>query len=182
MAGFFVSDEDSASVLDALLTERRAPRARATLDRSPRQSLLASRLLPAFQLSLRQADGCWLTVSPSTRAVRDWRLRILVAFVLSAALLMPLAWWMARRLYAPLKRMAREATRISLDDRGGPMPLEGALEVRMGGGGHERDAGTAAGAGRRHDPHARRGRARPAHAADRAAPARGNGAAGHRLG
>jgi len=87
--------------------------------------------LPAFQLSLRQADGCWLTVSPSNRAVRDWRLRIFAAFLLSAALLTPLAWWMARRLSEPLKRLAHEATRISLNDRGGSIPLEGAREVRM---------------------------------------------------
>lgn len=91
----------------------------------------SGKILPAFQLSQRQADGCWLSVSPSNKAVQDWRLRILVAFLLSAALLTPLAWWIARRLSGPLKRMALEATRVSLDDRGRPIPLEGAHEVRM---------------------------------------------------
>ena len=86
--------------------------------------------LLAFQLSLREADGCWLTVSPSNRAVRDWRLRIFAAFLLSAALLTPLAWWIARRLSKPLNRLALAATCISLDDRSGPIPLEGAHEVR----------------------------------------------------
>ena len=87
-------------------------------------------MLPPFQLSLRQADGCWLTVSPSHTPMQTWRLHIFVAFLLSAVLLAPLTWWMARRLSRPLKRLALEARRVSLDDRSGPIPLEGAYEVR----------------------------------------------------
>lgn len=87
--------------------------------------------LPAFQLSLRQDDGCWLTVSPSQTPIQTWRLRIFTAFLLCAALLAPLAWWMARRLSNPLKRLALEARRVSLDDRSAPIRLEGAHEIRV---------------------------------------------------
>ncbi|WP_363798298.1 ATP-binding protein [Lysobacter firmicutimachus] len=88
-------------------------------------------ILPAFKLSLKQSDSCWFTVSPSNKSVQDWRLRILAAFLLSALLLTPLTWGMARRLSGPLKRLALSAKRVSLDDGSGPIPLEGAYEVRV---------------------------------------------------
>ncbi|MGO1001904.1 ATP-binding protein [Lysobacter sp. CA196] len=76
--------------------------------------------LPAFELALRQADGCWRVVGPAHTPTQLWRLRILLAFALSAALLAPLAWWLARRLSQPLRRLAAEAEQLSLDRASGP--------------------------------------------------------------
>ncbi|MES2313821.1 MAG: ATP-binding protein [Pseudomonadota bacterium] len=88
-------------------------------------------MLPPFKLSLRQADDCWLTVSPLHTPIQTWRRQIFIAFLLTAVLLAPLTWWIARRLSRPLKRLALEARRVSLDDRSGSIPLEGAYEIRQ---------------------------------------------------
>ena len=78
--------------------------------------------LPAFELALRQADGCWRVVGPSRTPTESWRLRILLAFALSAAVLAPLAWWLALRLSRPLRHLAREAERLSLGVPTAPNP------------------------------------------------------------
>lgn len=89
---------------------------RAQKNAAMRDALTDPRVdLPAFELALRQADGCWRVVGPAHTPTQAWRLRILLAFALSAALLAPLAWWLARRLSQPLRRLAAEAEQLSLD-------------------------------------------------------------------
>ena len=97
-----------------------------------RHLLIAPRMkLPAFQLSLRQSDGCWLTVSLAHVPMPTWRAQIFTVLLLNAVLLAPLTWWVARRLSKPLERLALEAKSVSLDDRRAPIPLEGAREIRV---------------------------------------------------
>jgi signal transduction histidine kinase len=87
--------------------------------------------LPPFELGLREADGCWRVVRPSHTPMQAWRLRILGAFALSAALLAPLAWWVARRLSTPLRHLARDAERLSLDTHSAPMYDDAGPEPRV---------------------------------------------------
>lgn len=87
--------------------------------------------LPPFELGLREADGCWRVVRPSHSPMQAWRLRILGAFALSAALLAPLAWWVARRLSTPLRRLARDAERLSLDTHSAPTSDDAGPEPRV---------------------------------------------------
>lgn len=100
--------------------------------RSPSDSalLLVSTLpLPAFSAAIRQPDGRWLVAEPDRSGLATWQIQVLAAFVLSAAVLVPVAIFAARRLTIPLRRLEDYA----LDDgsrqlaRGGPT---GPREVR----------------------------------------------------
>lgn len=93
--------------------------------------LLPGLPLPAFQLSVRQSDGLWLTVGPSMLAKQRWRMHMIGAFVLSDLLLVPLAWWLSRRLTRPLKTFAEGAERASLVGEAMPIRLEGPHEIRV---------------------------------------------------
>ncbi|WP_449252634.1 sensor histidine kinase [Brevundimonas naejangsanensis] len=75
-----------------------------------------------FEAAVRQADGRWLVVTPPSSLLTPQRLRMGLAFLIAAAVLLPLALWGAGRLTAPFQRLA-EAARD--DDRaaafvGGP--------------------------------------------------------------
>ena len=96
--------------------------------------------LPAFNLGVRQPDGCWLTVGPSDLSMHVWRMRIMAAFLLSALLLAPLAWWVARRLSSPLRDLARAAEQAALDRPGVSLLARGAGKLRV----HEVDVAAAA--------------------------------------
>jgi signal transduction histidine kinase len=85
--------------------------------------------LPAFAAAVRQADGRWLTVTPREPLLSAWRLQILAAFLLSAALLAPLAWLSARRIARPIQALADAAGRVHLW-KAEPAPVEGPHEVR----------------------------------------------------
>jgi signal transduction histidine kinase len=83
----------------------------------------------AFSAAVRKADGQWVTVQPREDFWTGWRLRLLAAFAISAALLAPLAWFVSRRLTSPLRRLAEQAQ--SLDLSSAPAPVaSGPREVR----------------------------------------------------
>lgn len=83
----------------------------------------------AFTAAARQADGRWVVVQPRESFWTGWRLRLLAAFAISAALLAPLAWFVSRRLTKPLRQLADQAQ--SLDLTGAAAPVSsGPLEVR----------------------------------------------------
>lgn len=92
--------------------------------------LSADASVPPFQVGLRQADGRWLLVRPIDPLFAAWRLRILAAFLLSAAVLAPFVWFIARRLTRPVRRLADAAGRMHLWQDGEAVPLEGPREVR----------------------------------------------------
>lgn len=85
--------------------------------------------LPPFAAAVRQADGRWLTLTPREPLLSAWRLQILLAFLLSAALLVPLAWLFARRITRPIRALADAASRIQLW-KAEAAPVEGPSEVR----------------------------------------------------
>ena len=63
-----------------------------------------------FEAAERQADGRWVVATPPSPWLTPQRLRMALAFLIAAAVLMPLALWGAGRLTAPFQRLA-EATR-----------------------------------------------------------------------
>ncbi|KLI99269.1 HAMP domain-containing sensor histidine kinase [Luteimonas sp. FCS-9] len=97
-----------------------------------RAALLATGLqVPAFELALAQPDGTWRVVGTVDAGRGQWRRQVLLALALGALLIAPLAWWMARRLTLPLRRLAEASARMDLAARAPPVPVEGAAEVRM---------------------------------------------------
>lgn len=106
-----------------------------------------------FEAAARQADGRWVVATPPSPWLTPQRLRMALAFLIAAAVLMPLALWGAGRLTAPFQRLA-EAT------RGGPSC--GGLRRRpargpgsgLGAGRHARPSGRGAEGAHRH--HGRR--------------------------
>ena len=63
-----------------------------------------------FEAAARQADGRWVVATPPSPWLTPQRLRMALAFLIAAVVLMPLALWGAGRLTAPFQRLA-EATR-----------------------------------------------------------------------
>src|SRR5690606_24467313 len=70
---------------------------------------------PPFTASVRLDDGRWATVSPPQGLWSPWHTRILLTFLASLLLLLPLAWFMARRLTRPIRLFAQAAERLGSD-------------------------------------------------------------------
>lgn len=85
--------------------------------------------LPPFAVAVRQDDGRWFTARPREPLLSAWRLQMLLAFLLSAALLAPLAWLSARRITRPIRALAHSASRVHLW-KAEPAPIDGPREVR----------------------------------------------------
>lgn len=85
---------------------------------------------PPFIASVQLPDGQWATVSPPSSLWSPWHSRILLTFVGTLALLLPLAWWMARRLARPIRLFAEAAERLGSDPHAPPLAETGPTEVR----------------------------------------------------
>lgn len=86
--------------------------------------------LPTFYAAVRQADGKWLVVTPPDAALAAWRWRVFIAFLISALVVAPLTWWLARKLTQPMRQLAGAANRAQLD-RPSHLPIStGPREVR----------------------------------------------------
>nr|WP_314431206.1 HAMP domain-containing sensor histidine kinase [uncultured Brevundimonas sp.] len=62
-----------------------------------------------FEAAARQADERWTVVTPPSPWLTPQRVRMGLAFLIAAAVLLPLALWGARRLTAPFQRLAEAA-------------------------------------------------------------------------
>lgn len=113
---------------------RRGPGAPAapSLDATPEGlNLLADRLTFApFSASMRLPDGRWAVVEPPRGLLAPWQTRILISLLISAVLLAPLVWWMARRLTRPIRVFAHAAERLGADPEAEPLAASGPREVR----------------------------------------------------
>lgn len=85
---------------------------------------------PPFTASVRLDDGQWATVSPPSGLWSPWHTRILLTFLASLVLLLPLAWFMARRLTRPIRLFAQAAERLGSDPHAPPLDETGPTEVR----------------------------------------------------
>lgn len=83
-----------------------------------------------FTASWRLDDGQWATVEPPRSLLSPWQQRILLALALSALILAPLVWWMARRLTRPIRVFAEAAERLGADPDAEPLIPGGPAEVR----------------------------------------------------
>jgi signal transduction histidine kinase len=87
-------------------------------------------LVGGFVLGVQVRDGRWLTVKPAAGFGPDpWRQRVLLAVVLAAVGVSPLAWLFARRLAAPMTALATAAERLGRDPRAEPINIVGSSEV-----------------------------------------------------
>ncbi|WP_029087876.1 ATP-binding protein [Brevundimonas aveniformis] len=85
---------------------------------------------PPFIASVRLEDGRWATVSPPSGLWSPWHTRMLLTFLGTLALLLPLAWLMARRLARPIRLFAQAAERLGSDPHAPPLDVTGPAEVR----------------------------------------------------
>lgn len=83
-----------------------------------------------FAASWRMDDGRWATVEPPRGLLSPWQQRILLALAISALILAPLVWWMARRLTRPIRVFAEAAERLGADPDAEPLEPSGPAEVR----------------------------------------------------
>jgi len=114
-------DADPADVRVRSLSQERAP-ASGRLNLNPEGSLsLGGKAFAAglalapgttfapFEAAVRQQDGRWLVVTPRLPLLTPQRLRMALAFLIVAAVLLPLALWGAGRLTAPFRRLSEAA-------------------------------------------------------------------------
>jgi signal transduction histidine kinase len=100
-------------------------------DRQTRFSVNADRLTFApFSASARLTDGRWATVEPPRGWIDPWQARLLMAMGLTALILAPVVWLMARRLTRPIRVFAQAAERLGADPDAEPLTPSGPSEVR----------------------------------------------------
>ena len=83
-----------------------------------------------FSASVRMEDGRWATVEPPHGLIDPWQMRLLIALGITALLLAPLVWLMARRLTRPIRQFAEAAERLGADPDAPPLVPSGPSEVR----------------------------------------------------
>jgi two-component system, OmpR family, sensor kinase len=102
-----------------------------TGDRQTRFSVTADRLTFApFSASAQLPDGRWATVEPPRGWIDPWQARLLMALAITALILAPVVWLMARRLTRPIRVFAAAAERLGADPDAEPLAPTGPSEVR----------------------------------------------------
>lgn len=85
---------------------------------------------PAFETAVRQKDTSWTVISPREPILSLWHWRLLVAFIIAALTITPLAWWIARRITTPIRRLAAAADSFNGSTIFDKAPVQGPAEVR----------------------------------------------------
>ncbi len=94
-------------------------------------TVLADRLTFApFTAAVQMPDGRWAVVEPPRSLLSPWQRNLLIALAISALLLAPLVWWMARRLTRPIRVFADAAQRLGANPEADPLAPSGPREVR----------------------------------------------------
>ena len=88
-------------------------------------------MFPPFSAALQRPDGQWLVLEPTRPWLSPWQIRTLLWLGLSAALLAPFVWLIARRLAQPIHTFAEATERLGADPHAPPLELRGPAEVRM---------------------------------------------------
>lgn len=98
---------------------------------APRLALPFAGEPPAFAAALRLRDGRWRVAQEKPAGpLLDWQRRALIWFLATALLVVPLGYWAARRLTAPIRGFAVGAERLGRDPRAPPLALGGPAEIR----------------------------------------------------
>lgn len=83
-----------------------------------------------FVAAMRQSDGHWIAVAPRAEPFPNrWQKRVMVWFLLSLLITVPLALLFARRIVKPLESFARAAEVLGRDPAANVVPLSGPAEV-----------------------------------------------------
>jgi signal transduction histidine kinase len=83
-----------------------------------------------FVAALRQKNGSWVAVAPRAEAFPNrWQQRVILWFILSLAIVAPLAWLFTRRIVRPLEGFARAAEILGRDPSATILPLSGPAEI-----------------------------------------------------
>jgi two-component system, OmpR family, sensor kinase len=81
--------------------------------------------------ALDTGSGWRVVETPPRPAIGPWQRRAILWFLVSALVLLPLAWAFARRLTRPIRRFADAADRLGGDPLAPPVPVEGPAELRV---------------------------------------------------
>lgn len=96
----------------------------------PARGVPAYALVGHFEIAVRQPDGSWRHYQPpEPPAFDNAERRFVLLFLLTGLLTLPLVWWFARRLAAPIARLADSAVRIGRDPASAPPAIDGPEEV-----------------------------------------------------
>lgn len=82
--------------------------------------------------AIRAADGSWFIVeTPERPLITRYQRRLILAFLLSVLVTLPLAYLFARQLADPIRRFADAAERVGADNAAPAVPAEGSTELRL---------------------------------------------------
>ncbi len=87
-------------------------------------------LYPAFSAAWKLADGTYRVIEPPQSLIAPWQGRLLLGFGLTALLILPLVWWLSRRLSRPIVALSEAAEKLSVEDNAPPVVMEGPREVQ----------------------------------------------------
>lgn len=83
-----------------------------------------------FIAAARQSDGAWIAVAPRAEPFPNrWQMQVIAWFLLSLAIVSPLAWLFARRIVRPLQGFAEAAEMLGRDPSATILPLSGPAEI-----------------------------------------------------
>jgi two-component system, OmpR family, sensor kinase len=103
----------------------RLPRRPPLASAAPEQTVIFG----SFEAALRQPDGSWRIVAPQRQLIAPWQQRNMIVLSVAFVVVMPLAWWFARRLASPFSAFARAAERLGRDPDAPPLNMRGSAEV-----------------------------------------------------
>ncbi|MFQ3594968.1 MAG: HAMP domain-containing sensor histidine kinase [Sphingomonadaceae bacterium] len=87
-------------------------------------------LVGEFRVKVREPDGSWTVYSPKGEGIFDVvEKRYILLFIVGAALMLPLAWWLSRVLARPFMAFAENAERVGRDPALAVTPPSGPAEV-----------------------------------------------------
>jgi signal transduction histidine kinase len=95
-----------------------------------REVLKDSALFPPFAAALKRPDGRWSVITPPHPLLSAWHIRLVATFVVSALIVILIAWFAARRLARPIHAFAGAAERLGADPQAPPLTFQGPAEVR----------------------------------------------------
>ncbi|MDX9998318.1 MAG: ATP-binding protein [Phenylobacterium sp.] len=89
-------------------------------------------LIAPFEVAVQRPDGLWEVVRPRHGlGLTPWQQRVVLWFLLSALVMVPIAYLFARRLSAPIRLFADAAERLGRDPRAPPLSLRGSAEIAV---------------------------------------------------
>lgn len=85
---------------------------------------------PSFSAAWKLADGRYRVVTPPKVLIQPWQTRLLLGFGLTALLILPLVWWLSRRLTRPIIAFSEAASKVGFEADAPPVLAVGPREVR----------------------------------------------------